>query len=30
LSETNYWQQVHRAKLKLRACIEDRLIRKNH
>lgn len=28
LSEANYWQQVHRAKLKLRACIEDRLIRK--
>ena len=28
LSETNYWQQVHRAKLKLRACIEDRLIPK--
>lgn len=28
LSETNYWQQMHRAKLKLRACIEERLIRK--
>lgn len=28
LSEANYWQQVHRAKLKLRACIEDRLIPK--
>ena len=27
ISETNYWQQVHRAKLKLRACIEGRLIR---
>ena len=25
LSEANYWQQVHRAKLKLRACIEQRL-----
>ncbi|MBL0128065.1 MAG: sigma-70 family RNA polymerase sigma factor [Flavobacteriales bacterium] len=25
LSETNMWQQVHRAKLKLRACIEERL-----
>lgn len=29
LSEANYWQQVHRAKLKLRACIEARLTRKN-
>lgn len=29
LSETNYWQQVHRAKLKLRSCIEERLIRKH-
>ena len=28
LSEANYWQQVHRAKLKLRACIEGRLHRK--
>lgn len=28
LSEANYWQQVHRAKLKLRACIEGRLLRK--
>ena len=25
LSETNYWQQVHRAKLKLRRCIQDRI-----
>lgn len=25
LSETNYWQQVHRAKLRLRACIEERI-----
>ncbi len=24
LSETNFWQQVHRAKLKLRACIQGR------
>lgn len=27
ISEANYWQQVHRAKLKLRACIEGRLMR---
>lgn len=27
ISEANYWQQVHRAKLKLRACLEGRLIR---
>ena len=27
LSETNMWQQVHRAKLKLRACIEESLNR---
>lgn len=26
LSETNYWQQVHRAKLRLRECIEGRLL----
>lgn len=26
LSESNYWQQVHRAKLRLRDCIEQRLI----
>ncbi|MBK9175456.1 MAG: sigma-70 family RNA polymerase sigma factor [Flavobacteriales bacterium] len=26
LSESNYWQQVHRAKLRLRACIEGRLM----
>lgn len=25
LSETNYWQQVHRAKLKLRQCIQERM-----
>lgn len=25
ISETNYWQQVHRAKVKLRSCIEDRI-----
>jgi len=25
LSETNYWQQIHRAKLRLRACIEERI-----
>ncbi len=25
LSEANYWQQVHRAKLRLRACIEERI-----
>lgn len=25
LSEANYWQQVHRAKLRLRDCIEQRL-----
>lgn len=25
LSEANYWQQVHRAKLKLRTCIEGRI-----
>lgn len=27
ISATNYWQQLHRAKLKLRTCIEGRLIR---
>lgn len=27
ISATNYWQQLHRAKLKLRACIESRLSR---
>lgn len=27
LSEANYWQQVHRAKLRLRACIEERINR---
>lgn len=30
LSETNYWQQVHRAKLRLRACIESRLMNKKN
>ncbi len=27
ISATNYWQQLHRAKLKLRSCIEGRLTR---
>lgn len=30
LSETNYWQQLHRAKLKLRACIQSRLNERSH
>ncbi|MBK6884029.1 MAG: sigma-70 family RNA polymerase sigma factor [Flavobacteriales bacterium] len=29
ISATNYWQQLHRAKLKLRKCIEDRLDHNN-
>lgn len=27
ISATNYWQQLHRAKLKLRSCIQGRLLR---
>lgn len=30
LSEANYWQQVHRAKLRLRSCIEEKLARQHH
>lgn len=29
ISETNYWQQVHRAKVKLRSCIEGRIKNNN-
>lgn len=27
ISATNYWQQLHRAKLKLRSCIQGRMVR---
>lgn len=30
ISVTNYWQQIHRAKLKLRACITAQLQKRDH
>ena len=30
ISVTNYWQQIHRAKLKLRDCITNQLQKRNH
>jgi RNA polymerase sigma-70 factor (TIGR02943 family) len=30
ITPTNYWQQLHRAKVKLRACIEQRLRNNTH